>query len=72
MGYPVEALDLDEDMTKQSLLSRKEIAYEKVVTCDDASENYIEAVQWCFHNCFDFATLQDEDLSRAGNSTTQS
>lgn len=64
MGRPDEAIDLLEDMAKQTLVSRSKLAYTKVATCDDASDNYIEAVNWCFQNCFNFATLEDEDLTR--------
>lgn len=64
MGRPVDAIDLREDMKKTLLDSAKDLAYEEVVTCDDASENYKGAVQWCFLNCFNFATLEDDQLSR--------
>lgn len=65
MGRPVEAIDLSEDMSKEQLVSRKNLANDKVATCDDASENYVDAVQWCFNHCFTFATLEDQDLSRS-------
>jgi hypothetical protein len=64
MGRPVEDIDLNEDMSKELLYSRKKLADEKVATCDDASENYVGAVQWCFSNCFTFATLEEQELSR--------
>lgn len=64
MGRPVEAIDLNENMTKELLVSRKKLADDKVATCDDASENYVGAVQWCFNHCFTFATLEDQELSR--------
>ena len=64
MGRPVEDIDLNEDMSKELLYSRKKLAGEKVATCDDASENYVGAVQWCFSNCFTFATLEEQELSR--------
>lgn len=64
MGRPVEAIDLNEDMPKALLVSRKKLADDKVATCDDASENYVGAVQWCFNHCFTFATLEDQELSR--------
>lgn len=65
LGYPVEAIEFWENMTKQKLVSRSKLAYEKVATCDDASDNYIEAVNWCFQHCFNFATLEDADLTRS-------
>lgn len=65
MGRPVEAIDLNKDMPKEQLVSRKKLANDKVAICDDASENYVDAVQWCFNHCFTFATLEDEDLSRS-------
>lgn len=64
MGRPVEALDLSENMPKELLLSRKKLANEKVAICDEASDNYIGAVQWCFDHCFTFENLKDQDLSR--------
>lgn len=64
MGSPLEAIQLNEDMPKEMLLSKKKLANDKVATCDDASENYVGAVQWCFDHCFTFATLEDQDLSR--------
>lgn len=64
MGRPVEALDLKEDMPKELLLSRKKLANDKVAICDEASDNYIGAVQWCFDHCFTYENLKDQDLSR--------
>lgn len=64
MGRHVDEIDLREDMKKTSLESAKNLAYEYVATCDYASENYKGAVQWCFLNCFNFATLEDDQLSR--------
>lgn len=64
MGRPVEAIDLNEDMPKELLVSRRQLADDKVATCDDASDNYVGAVQWCFNHCFTFATLEDQELSR--------
>jgi hypothetical protein len=64
MGSPVEAIDLNENMSKELLISRRKLADDKVATCDDASGNYVDAVQWCFTHCFTFATLEDQDLSR--------
>lgn len=64
MGRPVEALDLNEDMPKELLLSRKKLANDKVAICDEASDNYIGAVQWCFDHCFTYENLKDQDLSR--------
>lgn len=64
MGHNVDSIDLREDMKKTSLDSAKNLAYEYVATSDYASDNYKRAVQWCFLNCFNFATLEDDQLSR--------
>ncbi|KAG6363888.1 hypothetical protein INS49_008991 [Diaporthe citri] len=64
MGRRVEAIDISEDMTKETLLSKRNIAYNQVEICDYASTNYVDAVQWCLQNCFTFKTLEDENLSR--------
>lgn len=64
MGRPVEAIDISEDMTKEALLSRRDLVFNKVEICDYASTNYVDAVQWCLQNCFTFNTLEDESLSR--------
>lgn len=64
MGRPVEAIDLNKDMAKERLVSITKLADVKVTICDDASENYVGAVKWCFNHCFNFDTLEDQDLSR--------
>lgn len=63
-GRPIEAIDISEGMTKETLLSRRDIAFNKVEICDYASTNYVDAVQWCLQNCFTFKTLEDENLGR--------
>lgn len=63
-GHPVQEIEVEEHMSKEQLSPRRAFAREQVMTCDDASDNYIDAVQWCLDNSFTFATLEAESLRR--------
>lgn len=63
-GRPVQEIEVEEQMSKQALSSGKDLALKQVMTCDDASNSYVEAVRWCLDNSFTFATLEAEDFRR--------
>lgn len=64
-GHPIQEIEVGEHMSKELLYSAKDFALRQVIICDNASENYEEAVQWCLNKSFTFATLEDEGFSRA-------
>lgn len=63
-GHSTKETEIGEHMSKESLFLVTKFAMEQVRTCNNASRNYEEAVQWCLDNSFTFATLEGEGLSQ--------